>query len=506
MVNKERNVTKNFRILTFSTALALLSAAGIVSAEVTNREELPLRGMIFTKDDPKSAEKALEALQKELGEMSGLLVTKTKEMEQQYKDLSTHYDGVKADNVELKKQVETHVAEYAEMVKMAKALETAVDGIKKELESPIFKGGKDLADNDRKAAIELQKRAHIFKGGTLDNFKEDTDKLVIAKDYRSAVAKLMEVGLKSKEEVIRSFTDAERKAFDSASLDSAFFSPELLGLELDCNIECAELVDLYRQVNVTKSSFMFPHVLDYGAIGSYDCDAKCDAELGPEGNITYKNGKTFDFRGVFCFQKDVLREANYPLLDFMFRAAARSYRINRNRALITGDGINEPLGWLTGDCFTKISTANLELNHVYWRRFLASAPVEYGNIVATMHQNVFAYLAAMTDTTGRFIFGDGQMNFAPGQVDGIRISNCLPDATAGGTRGSTESPFVAGDFVAAAGNWDMAYAAVSQRPMFMEQWMGATTAWCVKYQFGAKDGGFTMCCDAARTLQIGAAA
>lgn len=481
-----------------------MASTGVSFAAVSQEPEMPnLVGMIFTKDDPGAAEKALEALQKELGEMSALLTKSKADSEKQYRDLTSHYDGVKNDNAELKKAVETHVGEYAEMVKMTQALEKAVDSIKKELDSPIFKGGKTLEDSDKRAAIELQKRAHIFKGGTIDTFKEDHENLVIAKDYRSAVSKLMEVGLKSKEEIVRSFTEAERKAFDAASLDAAFFSPELLGIELDCNIECAELLDLYRPVSVSKSSFMYPHILDYGAIGSYDCDAKCDAELGPEGNITYKNGRTYDFRGVFCFQKKVLQEANYPLLDFMFRAAARSYRINRNRALITGDGINEPLGWLTSDCFTKISTSGLAFNHAYWRRFLASAPVEYGDVIATMHQNVFAYLASLTATDGQFIFGQGQMDFSPDNVSGIRISNCLPDATAGGTRGNPDSPFVAGDFLAAAGNWDMAYAAVNKKPMFMEQYIGGTTAWCVKYQFGAEDGGFVMCCDAARTLQVG---
>lgn len=494
----------NIRSLLLGSAATLLALTGSVTIASASSDEMPsLVGMIFTKDDPKAVEKAMEALQKELGDMTGLLTKSKADMEEQYKQLHGHYDGVKKDNEELKKNVEKHVSEYAEMVKMTQALEKAVDGIKKELESPIFKGGKDLADSDKKAAIELQKRAHIFKGGTVDNFKEDHDNLVVAKDYRSAVSKLMEVGVKSRAEIVRSFSESERKAFDAASLDAAFFMPEMLGIEVDCEIECAELLDLYRSVTVSRTNFMFPHVQDYGAIGSYDCDAKCDAELGPEGNISYKNGKTFDFRGVFCFQKKVIAEANYPLLDFMFRAAARSYRINRNRALITGDGINEPLGWLSGDCFTKIATSGLAFNHVYWRRFLASAPVEYGPVVATMHQNMFAYLAAMTDTTGRFIFGDGDISFSPSRVEGIRISNCLPDATANGTRGNDDAPFVAGDFIAAAGNWDMAYASVNKRPMFMEQYEGGTTAWCVKYQFGAEDGGFVMCCAAARTLVVG---
>lgn len=492
-----------------SASLAIIAALTPAAASDTLPEvriaDGIFPGAILMKDDPKAAEKALEALQKELGDITGLLTKSKEDMDKQYKDLHTHFDGVKNDNAELKKSVEKHAADYAELVTKHQTLQQALDAVKKELDAPIFKGGKDLEDSDKRAGIELQRRAHLAKGGDPDEFKEDLNNLVSAKDYRSVVKKLMQVGIEAKSKVVRSFNDSERKAFDAASLDSGFFMPEMLGIEVDCEIECAELLDLYRPISVSRSNFMFPHVQDYGAIGAYDCDAKCDAELGPEGNITYKNGKTFDFRGVFCFQKKVLQEANYPLLDFMFRAAARSYRINRNRALITGDGINEPLGWLTGDCFTKIATPGLSFNHVIWRRFLASAPVEYGDVIATMHQNVFAYLAAMTDTTGRFIFGDGQMEFGPGAVSNrIRISNCLPDATNGGTRGNEENPFVAGDFIAAAGNWDMAYAAVSKRPMFMEQYEGGTTAWCVKYQFGAEDGGFVMCCPAARTLVVGA--
>jgi hypothetical protein len=40
--------------------------------------------------------------------------------------------------------------------------------------------------------------------------------------------------------------------------------------------------------------------------------------------------------------------------------------------------------------------------------------------------------------------------------------------------------------------------------MWMEQYIGGSSAWCVKYQFGAEDGGFAMCCPAARTLVVGA--
>jgi hypothetical protein len=337
-----------------------------------------------------------------------------------------------------------------------------------------------------------------------DDFKPDMNNLVNAADYRSAVRKLMQVGIESKQKIIRSLTAEETKAFEAASLDAAMFSPEMLGIEINCIVECAELLDLYNSVTVGKSAFMYPQVMDYGAIGQYDCDAKCDAEYGPEGNITYKSGQVSDFRGVFCFNRKVLQEANYDLLNFMYNAAARSYRINRNKALMTGDGVNQPLGWMTADCFPKIKSASTGFNHVELRTFLASVPVEYGEVTAVMHQNVFAYLAALTDSVGRFLFGDGLITYSPSDVrERIRISNCLPDPTKGLTLGGAGTPMITGDFILAAGAWKQAYYAVNKRPLWIEQWEGKSTAWCVAYSFGAEDGGFVGCCPAARILTVG---
>jgi hypothetical protein len=330
------------------------------------------------------------------------------------------------------------------------------------------------------------------------------DNLVIAKDYRSAVRKLMQVGIETRSKVIRSFDEHERKAFEASSLDAALFSPELLGIELNCIVECAELLDLYNSVSVGKSTFMYPQVMDYGAIGKYDCDAKCDAEYGPEGNITFKNGAVSDYRGVFCFNRKVLTEANYDLLNFMYNAAARSYRINRNKATMVGDGVNEPLGWLTNDCFTKRATPNAGFNHIDFRIFHGSVPMEYGELTTVMHQNTFAYLTSLTDSNGRFLFGDGLLTYSPSDVrERIRISNCLPDPTAGLTKGTTAAPFTTGDFIAATGAWKQAYYVVNKRPLWIEQWEGKSTAWCVAYSFGAEDGGFVACCPAVSILTVG---
>lgn len=457
--------------------------------------------------DRLAADAMLINLTKEWGDIAAAIEKNNKETTEQYKLLHAHYDKLKDDSAEVKKAVEQHTKEYADLVTKQQMLQQALDQTRREMDVPLLKGGSDLAENDKKAAIELQRRAHLFKGGDPEDFKEDLDNLVDAKAYRSAVRKLVKhVGIETKSKVVKNiFTDIERKAFEASSLDAAMFSPEMLGIELNCIVECAELLDLYNSVSVSKSQFLYPHVVDYGMIGKYDCDAKCDAEFGPEGNITYRGGNIADYRGMFCFQRKVLAECNYDLLNFMYNAAARSHRINRNRALMVGTGNNEPKGWLTEACFPTRKTKATTVDHVELRMFLGSIPVEYGPTTTVMHQNTFAYLASMTDSVGRFLYGDGLMSFSPDDVrERIRISNCLPDPTENLTLGGpTTPPFVTGSFLLATGAWKQAFYAVNKRPLWIEQWEGKSTAWCVAYSFGAEDGGFIACCNAVTILTVG---
>jgi len=468
----------------------------------------PKRGDFLKKEAPTDQHAAAEILQPLMTEIAGLTTAiekSKKEVDDQYKLLTTHYDGVKGDTDELKKAVADHTKVYGDLITKLQGQEAALDFVKKQLDMPLVKGGKELEDSDRQAAIECQRRAFLFKGGTPDEFKEDLDNLVDAKHYRSAVRKMVRyVGIEPKRKVIAGLNEYERKAFEAASLDTAIFAPEMLGIDINCIIDCAGMTDLYNSVSVSKSTFMYPQVLDYGEIGKYDCDAKCDAEYGPEGNITFKSGQISDYRGVFCFQRKVLAEANYDLLNFMYTAVRRAQTIARNRALMVGSGVNEPLGWLTAECFTKIKTTDTTFDHRAFRLFYSSVPIEYGPVTAVMHQNMFAYLAALTDSNGRFIFGDGLMTYSPADVrENIRISNCLPDPTHGLTLGNAGAPFITGEFLVAIGAWSAAYYAVNKRPLWIEQWEGQSTAWCVKYVFGAEDGGFTACCPAARIITVG---
>jgi hypothetical protein len=457
----------------------------------------------------KSRDQMLEVIQTEISNAHELMKKNRADYEDQsrvLKELRTDIEKSGFD-AESRYKLEKTASDVADALAKTNACEQAIEMFKKELDSPFNRGGSDLKDSDRKQAIELQRRAHLHKGGTPDTFVLDNDNLVNMEDYRSAFLKMGAVGLETKAQVRSRMTPAEKKAFDVGSMGTEFFMPEVIGLEVDCNIECASLLDLYGSVDVTRSVFMYPEVESYEDMGGYECGATCDAPSGGPGDVAWKNGQTYDYKGSVCFNRDVLREANYPILPFTVLSMQRAYRLARNRALITGDGVNQPTGWLTASRFPTRLTANGYVTHQEVRLFLASIPVEYGRVVATMHQNMFAYISSLTDAEGRFIFGDGLMGMNPNDIrDAIRISNCLPDATEGLTKGNITTPFDAGAFIMAAGNWETAYQAVNHRPMTMEQHEGGSTKWCVSYQFGAKDGGFLACPNAARVLQAGAAA
>ena len=105
------------------------------------------RGAYFTKEAPadaKTAEALLAPLTTEMSNIVSALEKSKKDSETQYTELNNHFGGVKATTEELKATVLKHAADYAEMITKQQMLTQALDQVKKELDAPIIKGGKDL--------------------------------------------------------------------------------------------------------------------------------------------------------------------------------------------------------------------------------------------------------------------------------------------------------------------------------------------------------------------------
>lgn len=435
-----------------------------------------------------------EALQDELKGLESVITTKTAEIAADYRTLHNGFDGLKASNAETAEKVKALVEKQAADTATLQATEAAVNQIKKDLDSKAFSTAKaDQNDVDVKAGIEIQRRQHIHIKGSEEGFKPDMQNLPDMKAYTGALNKLAKLGLKSRSAIVAEFTPDEKKAYDAFSMDSTLFTPQMLSLIQDCDRECAYMVDLYQSATVTKSEYKYLNIQDYGAMMSYACTDTCSATDGPEGNFRVRNGQVYDLRGAICLKQDEVREAEINLLSMIEYAANRSHRINRNRSLISGDGVNQPLGWMNDPSFETRTLAQPN-QYVSLRRALSMVSNEYGASQLVMHQNMFGYYASQIDANGRFIFGDGELAFTPDRVsEYVRVSNCLPDATEDNTKGSTADPFASGAFLFAVGAFKEAYLAVTKRPLIMAQNPSATNLWCVQYQMWAQDGGNALC-------------
>lgn len=468
----------------------------------------------------KDVPNGLESLVAEVQQLNTLAADQQKKTDEAYRALKTEVDGQKASNKDLADKADRIIKDLAASTAIAQAAKDTADYLKKQADAPVHRTGADRRDANRAIAIDIQREQHKWQGGTDDTFRVNEDKLVNVDHLRQGLTKLSRYGgIETRAAVMQKMSPEERHALDAASIDSAYFAPQMLGFTLDCNTECAGLLDLYDTIRVNRSRLQYPTVKDYGAIGGWACPAECDATTGPAGNIGMANAQTFDWRGTICISVEQLREMDFDIFAFHMLAIDRSWRINWNRAVMVGnaDGKGtEPTGWAVQGCFPKAktplrilsgaagATPKPSFNHVDLRRLLTSVPQEHGPTQAVMHQNVFAYLASQTDYTGRFVFGDGLMDYTPTMVNKtIRISNCLPDATAGGTKGDDANPFTPGDFLVAVGAWKQAVKVFQQMDMRVQQHIGGSSMWCQKWQFGAKAGAQVHCCDAARELVVG---
>ena len=91
----------------------------------------------------------------------------------------------------------------------------------------------------------------------------------------------MKVGIESKEKIVRSFNEYERKASELRGWiwvgiqNCALYRPSRL--VPSCGNELSRFFTVRHR---GKPIFMYPgRVIDYGAICQYDCDVKCDADI-----------------------------------------------------------------------------------------------------------------------------------------------------------------------------------------------------------------------------------
>ena len=453
--------------------------------------------------DDESRELTLDQLRSELATAVSVAKKHISAGAENLRELEDLKSRVAQRDDELGRRIQEASERAADAYAKAQAAIEAAAEIRRHINRPIMDAA-STEDHDRKANEIIQLQIHLNKGLQAETFEYRPEESFPISVYRNICRKMMLVGgPKTKREFEAGLTSQERRVYEASMLDSGFFVPQALGMVEDCNTECAYLLDLYAQISVNLHNYTYPRIEDYGSLGDYNCSTACDFPEGLAPNMATASGRVYDFRGTFCFDRAHLSEARVDLLDFMIRAAQRSHRIKRNEALINGDGIDRPKGWLRADCFQRLSFPETNAPARNVRYFLSLVTRKYGPVTAVMHPRMYAYLMAQTSQDGQFLFrpGDLMLDIVDGQnTMGIRLSECMPDPTANGTLGSTANPFANGAILMAAGTWSEAYAAVTHTPLQFQQHIGRSSMACVVYQFLAKEGGFVKCCDAVSLL------
>jgi HK97 family phage major capsid protein len=402
--------------------------------------------------------------------------------------------------------------QFAELATKTQDLGLALNDVKKQLDNPLYGNKAEHDDSIRKSAVEHHRAIFNYHQKSKDPLAAFDEKEVDVKGYLAlagAQRKLFLVG--ERDEYARKFASLspeEQKALSMSQIDSHYFYPEVLTAIRDCFLEPIGLFDLYDTFTISKMTFMYPFIKDHTLLGGYMCSDDCGTINAANLNLQFRHEQVYDWRGTLCITTRTLADANMDLLALVAREMALSKRMTSNKAWISGDGINQPKGWLTSNLFPTVKTGTPGVfNAADIRGFFYRVPPEYGNIQAVMHPNTLGNIMTMSNAFGEFLFDEGML-FVDNQslTSKVRLSRYMPEIQWTVTPGTNTTPATitapSGSLVAAAANWKKAYMVPTLLPMMMRQGYMIQGPWCAQYHFWAQDGGNGVCGEAGRVLVI----
>lgn len=429
------------------------------------------------------------------------------------KGTAAHVTEIKHLREELTKEKSASEAQVVVVTDLTKKLADAsvdlgnlrgvVDTMKKQLDTPLLTGTeKEARDAVKECAIGYMR--NIFDNKHLGNeeFQEKNLDLSFLPHLITAQRKLTKSANDSDmRAIVGSMTDDERKSMSMSQLDGYMFWPEISTIIRTCFLEPIGLQDLYDSFPITKMSFLYPFIGNHDLLGGFICSEECGTIQAATNNIHFRQVRAYDWRATFCTTTATLEDSSINILTWMASEIALSARMTMNRSWISGDGVNQPFGWLNTNTFPIMQTAKANLvSAADLRAFMNAVPYEYGNIIGVMNPDTLAFFAAMTDAMGRFLLGDDQLFLFQTEItdNRIRLSRYLPPMLSNGTPGQ----FVSGSFVAAAANWKKAYITPIRRNMVTQMLPQVSGPWCQSWAHWMQIGGNMVCGQAGRVLQI----
>lgn len=293
----------------------------------------------------------------------------------------------------------------------------------------------------------------------------------------------------------------ERKSLSSFSFGTNQFvlPAQMSSRVLSCLTDQTDLAGLMGQEQTSGGSlkFMIDNVRMQDA--AWACDASCFAN-NPQSDLAEGLGeleiKAESLRYIACAGSDLLADAAFDIEGWIFRKAATGFRNTINQAIVGGDGINKPMGFLNPAsgiiaCETGERTP---AGQISWQDLVAlkyEVPPQWlGAGTYFMNSRTLALLLTMSDATGRPILMQLPTGLPALTIAGspIQLVTQMPDVLPGSTP-------------VAFGSWKDGYMLVTRSGLTMRP-DPFTAGFCTLYRFEARVGGAVTCGNAIRLLRV----
>ncbi len=355
----------------------------------------------------------------------------------------------------------------------------------------------DLTD-ERKSARETCVALHSARNPKADasRYEPSYSEIEAAVQYRKHMPTLLRTGRADMIEMQK----ASLSAFSFGSNDW-LMPAELSSRIIDCLSDPTDLAGLVGRVNMSSAELRFPiNSTNWAGGPQWSCENNCfQSNPTAETNFGTLAVRSDPLRFVVCLTRSLLEDSSLDIEGWIVRNAERAFRDAISAAILVGDSIGKPLGFIQAAagipiCETSPSTP---VGQISWQDLLMlrfELPPQFmRNASFLMNQRMLALLASTTDA-----------NSKPIMISSPIMDQPLPQWTLFGApiHVVTQMPDTAPGAVAVAyGDWEQTYVLATRKSVTVYPDL-ISTPFCPRYYFEARIGAGTLCPNGARLLRV----
>lgn len=287
-------------------------------------------------------------------------------------------------------------------------------------------------------------------------------------------------------------------AFSFGGNGGVLLPPQTSSQILRCLVDPTDMAGMVSNVAISSGSIQFPIDNVRTALAGWGCDAACVAN-NPQPDLSGMEMleiKAEPIRFVLCATPDLLQDAAFNIENWLMEKVARGFRDTLSEAIVIGDGLGKPLGFMNPQAGVPICETSdaTPAGRVTWQDLVSlkfELPVQWHSEGRYyMNQRTAALLFTMSGADSRPLFSilpEGQPGF---MLCGSPLVICswFPDVMPGST------PIMYG-------NLKQLYTLVNRRALtlLVDPY---SAGWCTLFKWDARVGRNCTCPNAARLLRV----